>query len=32
VTSSHVAFALILAIVIMCMALMLVGCQVPLRN
>ena len=30
--STHVALALILAIVVMCMALLLVGCQVPLRN
>jgi len=31
VTSTHVALSLILAIVIMCMALFLVGCQMPLR-
>jgi len=30
-SSTHVSLSLILAIVIMCLALLLVGCQVPMR-
>jgi hypothetical protein len=30
-TSTHVALTLVVAIIIMCAALMLAGCQVPLR-